>query len=488
MIDRIRRAVESGGLIGAGEGVLAAVSGGPDSMAMLECLFHLSKEMGFDLEAAHVDHGLRGASGEDARLVMEQVRARGLAFHLEEVRAAEASRRWKTSVQDAAHRLRMEFLEETRWRRNLDVIALGHHREDQVETVLLHFLRGAGPEGLSGLRPREGRIIRPLIYTDPEQILEFCASRNLPYSMDESNRERKYMRNRIRLDLAPLLRQHYNPGLSQVMIGTADLMAQVADFLNSSAREALESIREGGGSNALFLDPEGFFRLHPAVRMSVIRECYGRLSGTRRDLDLDHVKMTANLWERGEPGSRLHLPRGIRAWVSGRGLAMGSRESMAESLGRGAGRYRYRLEVPGRAAVEEAGLLVEADPSSMEEFRRHMEGSKACPGPGSRAPGGDFPFLAREVYIDYNKVDLPLTVRNRRDGDWFRPLGLGGRKKIKDFFISNRVPPSLRDRIPLVLAGDRVVWVAGMRLDEDFKIGRETTSVVRLRVSEIRRV
>lgn len=485
MIHLVRQAIECHGMVRPGDTLLASVSGGPDSMALLEALWRLSSQLDFGLEVAHVDHGLRGEdSAADARLVAQAAHQRSLPFHLEEVDTREASRRWKTSVQDAAHRLRKESLDRTCRLRSLDRVAVGHHLDDHVETVLLHFLRGAGPDGLSGLRPVDGKTIRPLIHLNREQIISFCGEEKLPYRVDESNTDRKYLRNRIRLDLLPLLEREYSPGIRAVMARTADLMSDVASYLETRGQQALADITLERDQGRIILSQPGLFSLPSALQTWVVRECFRQLAGDLRDLDYQHVVSILELWRQGRTGSSVDLPRNLRAWVDSRGAAVGTPDSLAQAVAIRREPYQYLLSLPGQVRVKEAGLVVEGE---LLEAPDPLSGL-ADEGWVWDAPRGSFQFLARQVCIDYNKVDLPLVVRNRRKGDWFRPLGLGGRKKIKDFFISEKVPPALRELIPLVCSGDRVVWVAGMRLDEDFKIEDETTSAARLRVSGFRRV
>ncbi len=486
MLHTVKRTMLSWQVVRPGQGILVAVSGGPDSLALLEVLSVLAPGLGIHLEVAHLDHGLRGKESEaDARFVEREAGTRGLAFHHLRLDVGQMAARWKTSVQDAAHRLRHGFLERVRRRQALAFTALGHHMDDQAETLLLHFLRGAGPDGLSGLRPVDGHLIRPLLDVRKSQIDDFLKERGIEPRVDPSNQDRKYTRNLIRLDILPVLERDLNPALTETLAGSARIMADVSDYLDEVAATTLDSLAHS--SEPLLLPAPAFTSLHPAVQQSVIRLGFSRVAGDARGLKRRHVEAVRDLWLCARPGSRLDLPRGTRAWVEESQLALGTVRDRDQRQGPAIAAFHYEMQVPGTLSIPEADLSIEA---------RVMDRDSIPPGALSGRPGRKepapavrgVPLLAREVYIDYNKLDLPLVVRNRRPGDWFRPLNLGGTVKVKDFFISNKIQPGARDLIPLVYAGDRLVWIAGFRLDDQFKVNDQTTSVVRLRVAENRGV
>ncbi len=483
MLDAVRRTIQDLGQLAEGHGLLAAVSGGADSMAMLDCLDRLADELGFRLEVAHVDHGLRPGAADDAGFVAGAASRRGLKFHLGAVDAAAAARELGTSVQDAAHRLRMEFLEATRLARGLDWTAVGHSRDDQAETVLLHFLRGAGPTGLSGLRAVDPPLVRPLLYVSREEIEAHCRYHDIAFREDPTNAEPTYLRNRIRLEILPVLRDKVNPNLTAGLSAAAQVMADVSDLLEQLGSEALQDCSLG--DDALALSGAAFSVLHPALQREVVRLVFARWAGGPRDLERSHVEAVRRLWLQGRHGARLDLPLGGRVWVEHGTLMVGSVERWQELQPAGVAEYSYRLDVPGSVRVREAGLVVDAallERAMVPEDA--LAGRSGQPeGPAETTASSGVPWLARDAYIDYNRVDLPLEVRNRRPGDRFRPLSLGGSQKVKDYFIAGKIPPGLRDLIPLVFTGEQLVWVAGFRLDERFKIGKDTEMVVHLRVT-----
>lgn len=450
-----------------GDRVVVGTSGGPDSLALLHVLAGLRQSHGLTLVAAYLDHGLRRGGAEADVAAVRRV-AGPLEVPVRTGRADPAAWQGGGSVQAAARRARYRFFREVARAEAAGVLALGHQLDDQAETVLLRLLRGAGPDGLAGIphvrvdRPSGVRIVRPLLDVPRAEIEAYCAAHGLEPVRDPSNLRPIYLRNRIRLELLPALERDYAPNLRRRLADLAAALRAEREVLDDLAGRALERLAGRRAPGIVCLDAAGLAALEPAVARRVVRAAMESLVAP----GLDDVPAPAEAAVAGA----LELVRtsaGAPARALGGGLA-GRVQGGALWLERAAdapGPYRRRLEVPGEVAVPEAGVRVVARRVALAD----LGGIE-----GIRRSG-----LAA---VDYNKVALPLWVRSRRPGDRFRPLGLAGEKKLKDFFIAEGVPRPWRDRVPLVTSGpageDWIVWVAGHRVSEAARCDAATEKAI----------
>lgn len=453
MLEKVQRTIEKYNMFQDGDKVVVAVSGGPDSLALLHILAEIREQWHLELLVAHYNHSLRREAADDAAFVRCAAEELGLPFYLGEGDVARYAEEQKLSIQVAARELRYEFLETTVAETGSQKLALAHQLEDQGETIVMHFLRGPSPRGLAGIPPVRGKIVRPLIEVRRREIEEYLKGKQLEPVMDTSNYQKKYLRNKVRLELMPLLRE-YNPNLDYRLLKGAQIFRDEDDYLEEeTARHwaklcCLEQDR-------LLVNYEGYHRLHPALKRRLLRRCFLELAGTRQDLTFEQVDRIYSRLEKPVQGKKLEWPLGI--WVT----VMGEHITVTRKLPRGLETdYSFVLAEPGIKRLPEGKLKVEllsGKSVSLNSLKDDNQG---------------------QVHIDGDKVQFPLTIRNRRPGDRFYPLGLGGSKKLKDLFIDLKVPRHLRDRIPIVVSGDgQIVWVVGLRLDERFKVTEATGKV-----------
>ncbi len=465
LLDAMRATVSRYRMVAPGEKVVVAVSGGPDSLALLHGLRTLRDELGITLHAAHLNHLLRGdAARADAEYVRALAAEMGLPVTVEEVAVADLARGRGLSIEEAGREARYAFYQRVREAAGAARVALGHTADDQAETVLMRLLRGAGPAGLAGIPPvRDGWIVRPLIAVTRRMVEDYCRAVGLEPCRDESNRDPAHLRNRVRWDLLPRLEREYNPALRRALVHLADVLREedawlaglVAGEYGRLAREDVNGIR---------LALKDWENRPLALRRRLVREAAARLLGRPAPLEFGHVEAVLGLT--GAPvGSRLDLPGGLVARREYAHVHIGGSQAPG---GVAAGGFSYPLPVPGRVAVPEAGLILEAD---LRPAGAEVDKDPAPAGPGRFA-----------VHLDADRCVLPLTVRSRRQGDRFWPAGLGAAKKLKDFFISAKVPREERDRIPLVTGGDgSILWVVGRRADDRFLPTSESRRLLTLR-------
>jgi len=460
---RVLRFVQQQGLFQPGERVVVGVSGGPDSTALLVILSRLREQLSLKLSVAHFNHMLRSSqeAEEDLAFVEAMAGAVELRLFTAAGNVGTIARLNHESLESAARRSRYEVFHRVARRMRHGgkraSVALGHTRDDQAETILLHVLRGSGLEGLSGMRPRapwpfgDGPdVARPLLCLRRHETERYCRELGIEPRRDPTNDLLIATRNRIRHQLLPAIRE-FNPRIEEALARLAEAAAQDAGFVERSAEDAWPRLAEVGMDRVWFPRAE-LAAFHPAITSRLIRRSVAHLLGSPADLEAIHIdQIRASLAKRR---SRLSLPHGLTAVVDARSLSIVKgcptpAPSIAETA----------LAVPGCTQVGQ--WLVEAE---------------IVPPPADPA-GTD----ALEVYFDAEAVGRRLAVRSRRSGDRLRPLGLGGDKKVQDILVDAKVPASERDAVPIVCEKSRIAWVVGHRLDEKYALRDTSTKALHVR-------
>jgi tRNA(Ile)-lysidine synthase len=478
VIDRVRQFVRRHDLMAPDTRVVAAVSGGSDSVALAHVLQALDAAGEMRLAGvAHFNHQLRPSAGADERFAEEVAASLGRPFFAGREDVAARARRDGRSIEDAARTARHEFFAAARAHLSADVVAVGHTRDDQAETVLLRLTRGAGPRGLAGMHPRNGPIVRPLLGCRREELRAWLAERSLPFVEDETNQDVSIPRNRVRAELLPRLEARFNPGIVDVLADQAELARETSAWMDAMAAdlEARLVRRSTAASGAAVreLDAASLLAAPRALRRAVVWRVMREVAG-RRPIAFGHVDAALRLIE--APGeTRIDLP-GQRLERIGGSVVLTGRVAGAE--GRTAPEdapnfFRFSLSIPGEVALPDAGWIVSAntlaDAADAERTRATV---------GKR--------LGRDLaLVQLDRCRGSLAVRNRRPGDRFRPLGLDGQKKLQDYFVDRKVARAQRDSVPLVVdETDRIVWVAGFGIDEAFRVTDPAQAVIILRLRQ----
>lgn len=414
-------------MVAPGDTVLVAVSGGPDSTALLYLLRHLAPEWGLRLLALHVDHGLRPGSAAEA----EHVRRLGARLDVPVATVAVRVER-AGSLEDAARRARYAALEAEADRAGAARIAVGHTLDDQAETVLMRVLEGTGLRGLAGIPPVRGRVIRPLLEVRRSALRAALAEASLGWLDDPSNQDIRLLRNRIRLELVPRLGQTHGGDVAPALARLARRARQAVEALEAVAERELIRLGEIG-PDAVLLPRAALQALPAPVAVEVVRRAAVRLGAGGAWRAWVHRGLR-RLLVAPAPRPAL-LVGGVGVEVSGERVRIGARPAP--------GLAARRLEIPGAVTLPEINRRLEA---------------RLVPAASYAVPRG--PDV---VAFDAELVSGPLTVRARRPGDRFHPFGAGAERRLKTFLIDAGVPRWERDRVPLVEAGGRIVWVAGLR-------------------------
>ncbi|AZK45525.1 tRNA lysidine(34) synthetase TilS [Paenibacillus lentus] len=465
LVERVRRIGEEERLWSPGDRIVVAVSGGPDSVALLYIMHAIAKRMnqGFSLICAHINHGFRPEESlKEAEFVRGLAKQLDLPFELGNLDIPSYIEQSGKSPQLAAREKRYEFLHEIARKYGAAAIALAHHADDQAETVMMRILRGSGSSGLAGMRmkrcERNVNLIRPLLRIYKAEILQACRESGIPYCIDSTNLQNKYVRNAIRLDVLPFLGQ-YNGQLAESLNRIAETVGEDDDYMQQVTNQVYQELVTSNGGDLAF-EIGRFTSLHAALQRRLIKLILNYLPCGMEEIDF--VKI-----ERVRQGAMQSTPTTWSLDLGG-GLQCVREYDTIRFIPNAAGvndslRYTYRVDrVPAEVAIQGLGTNL--------LFTQTAAGQDAV---SAMAHGND-----RAVF-DADELVYPLTVRSRQPGDTMKVLGLNGTKKVKDIFIDEKIPPSLRSRIPIVTDGlGQILWIPGIRRSSIAPVRQHTSSVV----------
>jgi tRNA(Ile)-lysidine synthase len=448
--------IRKNSLISEGDHILAAVSGGPDSVALLSILLDLKDNLGIErITVAHFDHGLRGdESDEDREFVRALASSTGLDFHCGSADVRSVAQDRKISIEMAARECRRSFLLGTAVALDARKIALGHTANDQAEEVMLRILRGTGPSGIQAMSPKTAEgIIRPLLFATRDKILEYLREQGIAYRTDSSNLDPFCQRNFLRLNIFPLLRQAFHPHIEETITRCADLAREEESWRASEVETRLRDICVELSENRVTLDCRKLKGLHPALVRRILRSAVEKVRGSLSGIGLVHLETLSELVFSGMTGKSVRFPGGIEA--VGRGTKLLIRPVKCA-----------RSQDPRREAL----AIPSPGKYSFDQY---------CFEIGFSDDAGCVPSSGPDcIRMDADKLNWPLELRFRRPGDRFRPLGMTGTKKLQDFFTDCLLPAEDRQEVPLLCDSEKICWVAGMRIDDRVKVEAGTTAVL----------
>jgi tRNA(Ile)-lysidine synthase len=463
-------AIREGTLLRSGGTVVAAVSGGADSLCLLHVLVRLSDRLHVRLHVAHLDHMLRGAaSRDDAAFVAATAQSLGLPCTVEARDVAAWKRERKCSLEEAAREVRYRFLHEVARRVSAEAVATGHTRDDAVETLLLHVIRGSGLRGLRGLEaestvpvsgagsgePAAVRIVRPLLGVSREETAEYCRLIGLEPRKDASNESPSHLRNRIRLELLPQCRG-LNPRFDDALLRLEQAARYDDEHLDEEARRTYDSIADES-PDLVRLDLAGFTAASPAIQARLVRRAHEQVAGDLRDVSAEHVRAVRRL-AAARPGKRVYLVSGIVWRREADSLAAMGPHYVDDVQGPQAPQVPVEVLVPGETVMP--GWRVTAS---------LVDGPYFLPGEGALAAA-----------FDADLAGSRLLVRRRQPGDRFRPLGMAQEKKLQDFMVDAGIPLAQRDGVPILCSPEHIVWVVGWRIDDRVKVADGTRAVLQV--------
>ncbi len=491
LLDAAAAAIAAHALLPAGGAVVVAVSGGADSVALLDILRQLAPARRWRLHIAHVNHQLRGAESDaDAAFVAQLAERAGLPCAIQTIDVARAQQT-HASPENTARQLRYAALAAIARDVGARNIALAHHQDDQAETVLLHLLRGSGLGGLAGMRyasplpplaetalplaetapplrstamHENGQpqapitLARPLLDVSRADLRAYCARRGLTYREDSSNADTAPQRNWLRHTALPLLETRY-PAAARTLARAARLLAEDYAYLIGAADDWLHRHAQSCDGGVL-LDRAAWRALPPALQTAALRRAASRVSGHTQGLEYAHLAQARATLRDGGAGAAAKLPGGLLCRIEQDGVWIGYAPAYEPFA-------PIPLRIPGATEIAPLGCRIDAAVVAPEQADFHA-------GAGENA------------WLDATRVDGPLRARARRPGDRFTPLGMTGAKKLQDFLVDARVPARRRDRVPLVVnERDAIVWVGGHRIDNRYRVTAHTRQVIHLRLETV---
>lgn len=452
ILKTIRKTVKEYNLLEKKNKVLIAYSGGPDSSCLLALLLELRQELSLEIFLGHFNHKLRPRAEDDEKFVKNVAQKHSLPLFVGSRNVRAFAKRRKLNLEEAARKLRYDFLRKTAANIGANKIATGHTMTDQAETLLMRLMRGSGMQGLAGLYPMvEGMIIRPLIQLEREDIKLYLKKRGIPYQIDESNFDRRFLRNRIRMELIPYIRKNFEPKIVAQLGKVASILQEEEALLGKIAMEKAQSailIK----NRQICLDLDSLFSLPLALRRRTVRRFIHQLKGDLRGISFKDIESVLAMAK----GKEYHMKKNLILCREG-GLIFLKARNFRQA------KYEYRWSGRKSLKIKEVNSIFEGKELGMEDF--------------ASLDFNDNVY----AYLDLEKLRFPLLVRSRREGDRYRPLGSPGKKKLKEIMRAKHIPLSQRKSQPLFLSGKEIVWVLGLPVSEKYKISHQTKRIFVIR-------
>ncbi len=433
--------------------LLVGVSGGADSIALLYALYQLSIKYQLFLLVAHVNYRLRGKESQaDEKFVKNFCFDRNISLVIKDQKLDPE----QPGLEDKARQIRLDFFKKLSPKYGIKAIALGHHKEDQAETVLMKALRGAGYTGLKGIQPKSEDIIHPLLPFSKDEIKQYLTEQGIEWREDKSNAENEFTRNKLRNQMIPWIKENLNPNIIDQLNLLGSIFADTDEFMYESAKHKFRHLRELSKDGKTIFSIPDLRRENSSLLFYVFRLAYAYYSFTEKDFYFNNYKEIVNIMD-SEASKYITLPHEVYV-------------------------------------VKEYDKLIFTDE---DPIFQPDETEKTIDSIRSRFSFGDYifsmkklkmlpkgqPFLDKNVaYLDYESVTFPLVVRYRTDGDSFVPYGMVGEKKLKDFFIDEKVPKFDRDRIPLITDGENIIWVGGHRISNNYRLSNESKGILMIKM------
>lgn len=459
MITRVLKTIEKNGIIKKGDSIVVGVSGGPDSVCLLHILSSLKEDFNLKLVAVHINHMLRGIeSNRDEDFVKKLCKALNIELKSIHVDINKISKEKGISLEEAGREERYKNFEMVADRIGADKIAVAHNKNDQAETVLMNIIRGTGLDGLKGMDYIRGHVIRPLLDIERSEIEAYIFEKKLDTVTDSSNLETIYARNKIRLDVIPNIDKLFDSNLVKSIDRMNRLIKDDIDFIDTKAKRSYFNavLRKENEEVELLLGKVK--RMHIALKRRVIRKAIQEVRGNVKGIESVHIESVLDIINTGRVGSRVDLP-GIKIGRTYESIRFYKTQIKPESF-----EFEVLINIPGHTEIGDGKHLIEAKIISDYEV-------------------SDYKWIkARSLnqFFDYDKLCEGINIRKRKEGDFFKPINSNGTKKLKEYFIDNKIPREIRDNIPLIAKEREIIWIIGYKISDKFKVTENTKRVLQL--------
>ncbi|VYT98715.1 tRNA lysidine(34) synthetase TilS [Clostridium tertium] len=456
MKNKVRDFIIENELIEKGDKILVALSGGPDSVCLLNVLYSLKEDLDITIGAAHVNHMLRGdeAVGDEeyAKSLCERL---SIEFFVKKIDIDKISKERNISHEMAGREERYKFFETIKNNNGYNKIAVAHNANDQVETILMNMMRGTGIEGLCGIRSkREGGVIRPILCLSREEVELYCSSNNLEPRIDKSNLENVYSRNKVRLDIIPYMKDNFNKDIINTINRMSSLIQVDNDFLE---KEAIDNYNKycSTSNNALIISKKAFL-LDRAIISRVVKKAFFEFTGKYNNFEMKHIYDVIEL-SKNTTNKRIYLTNNILAENIYGDIYLKFKDNIIRE---------YKEVVLNKDELDNTYTCYENYNVSFEVIKNKNN--------------IDFSKNVLIKYFDYDKIEKRLVIRKRRNGDKMLPLGMKGSKKVKDIFMDLKIPVDKRDEVPVLCFDNEIAWLVEHKVSEKFKITKETKNIIKI--------
>ena len=448
-------------LIKSGDKILVALSGGPDSVCLLNILFALKEELNIDIAAAHLNHLLRGEDAfKDEEYVIDICNKMGIQCFVKRVDINSYSKEHKLSSEMAGRNVRYDFFDEIIKKEGFNKIATAHNANDQAETILFRLMRGTGLEGLGGIKAcRDNKVIRPILCLGREEVEKYIELQNLNPRIDKTNFEKIYNRNKIRLDILPYMKENFNEDIIQTLNRMSLLLQKDNEFLENLALNLYNKYCIE--CDDYFIIKKEIFKEEESIVNRVLRHAVTRYSKSNYDFEMKHIYIISNL-AKMTSGKVIDLPNGVYA------------ENIYGDIYIKSKIKKYHIN------DQKEKIILNKDDinkNTIEFYKFNIEFSVI------NNHESNYISLKKDdliQYFDFDKIYDNISVRNRIDGDRIIPLGMNGNKKVKDIFIDMKIPKEERDNIPILCFDEKIAWIIGIRTSEEYKITNKSKNILKV--------
>lgn len=463
MIKKVEKYIEQYHMIEKGDRIVLGVSGGADSISLFFVMLELSKKYNIKIVVVHVNHGIRGEEArQDEEYVQKLCKERGIDFECVHVKVKELAKQQKLSEEEVGRKVRYEAFDQAAKKYNCNKIAVAHNQNDVSETVLLNLFRGSGLKGLVGIEPIRGNVIRPLLCVERSEIEEYLLERNIEYHNDATNFETNYTRNKIRLKVLPYVEAEVNERASEHIAKSAGILSRASSFIDMEACKFYnQCVKEQDG--VFEIELESFEKGHLILQKEVVRKVLFAIAKKQKDIEMSHVDSVLELIEKGA-GKRVDLPYHMEAIHYYNKMVLRKKNLIKEGK-----ILEIEAVIPGSVRIPDTNMqlsfeLITVGDDNRSELEKMYSVKK-----------NDY-----TKWFDYDKIRNTVLARYRKTGDFFECNSSGNRKKLKDFFIDQKVPAEKRERILLLADGNHIIWVIGFRISEYYKVNSGTRRILKV--------
>lgn len=446
--DRIYKTIKDQDLIARGDTIIIGASGGPDSQFLIYILNKFKEEMGFDIVLAHLNHLHRKEAINDENLVIETAKKLDIPYFVERKSMDDYAKKLKISSEDAGRILRYDFFASLAKDYKNPKIGVAHNKDDQAETVLMRIIRGTGLDGLRAMDYKNNNIIRPILDIKKSEIMDYLEGEKISYALDKTNFETDYTRNKIRLDIIPQI-EKINPNFIDSLVSLSLIAKDDLSILDKNVEETYRKLAKIK-KNQVYLKKEDFDNIDDALAKRIIRRAIYDIKGHIKNFSKENIDTFLSIKDLDNGKFIVKDDLVLRKSYDYYILELASDEKKLEKV----------YELGEDSTINFDGIMIK---SSIIDSRTYKKDKNTG-------------------YFDYDLLKFPLKVRTRRPGDRFVPLSRTSEKKVKDFFIDQKIDRKKRDQIPIILSNDQIIWLAGLRISDTFKVTERSKKILKIEV------